>query len=190
MDEQLKTNLTSRHHWSRLLFMVLFALLLQVASLVMWAVVAVQFLWSLITGADNEQLRRFGHSLSAFIFEALQFLTYNTERKPFPFSDWPDLPPKREEVEEVTVVDPVPERTAAATPSAGDEIVEETREVVEDVEHAEADTPPEAVADQDSEKKDSPSTSIAQDAGASASAKPDESTDAKSTGNDSSNDKH
>jgi nitrogen fixation-related uncharacterized protein len=134
MDEQLKSNLTSSHHWLRLVFMVLFALILQVASLVMWALVAVQFLWALVTGDDNDKLRRFGHSLAKFIFDALRFLTYNTEQKPFPFSDWPELPPKREAVEDVGVVDPKaatgagPNATAPGTTAAETEAVKETVE--------------------------------------------------------------
>lgn len=90
MDEQLKSNLTSSKHWIRLLFMILFALALQVASIVMTALVVVQFLFALITGNDNSQLRKFGDSLSIFIFDTLQFLIYNSEDKPFPFSDWPE----------------------------------------------------------------------------------------------------
>lgn len=90
MDEQLKSNLTSSKHWIRLLFMILFALALQVASIVMTALVVVQFLFALITGNDNQQLRKFGDSLSIFIFDTLQFLIYNSEEKPFPFSDWPE----------------------------------------------------------------------------------------------------
>jgi len=90
MDEQLKSNLTSSKHWIRLLFMILFALALQVASIVMTVLVVVQFLFALITGNDNTQLRKFGDSLSIFIFDTLQFLIYNSEDKPFPFADWPE----------------------------------------------------------------------------------------------------
>ncbi len=89
MDENLKSNITSGKHWLRLLYMVVFAVCLQVASFVMWVLVALQFLFSLIKGEDNENLRKFGSSLSKYIFQALQFLTYNSEAKPFPFSDWP-----------------------------------------------------------------------------------------------------
>lgn len=88
-NEQLKSNLTSSKHWLRLIFMLLFAAVLQLASLVMWILVAVQFLFSLITGEDNEHLRRFGHSLSTYIYEVLKFLCYSSEEKPFPFADWP-----------------------------------------------------------------------------------------------------
>ncbi len=88
-NEQLKSNVTSSKHWLRLVFMLLFAAILQLASLVMWIVVAVQFLFSLITGEDNLHLRRFGHSLSTYIYDVLKFLCYSSEEKPFPFADWP-----------------------------------------------------------------------------------------------------
>ena len=89
MDDQLKSNLTSSKHWSRLVYMIIFAVCLQVASVVMWVLVGLQFLFALITGKDNLNLRRFGDSLSEFIYQALQFLTYVSDDKPFPFSDWP-----------------------------------------------------------------------------------------------------
>lgn len=88
-NEQLKSNLTSSKHWLRLVFMLLFAAVLQLASLVMWVLVAVQFIFSLITGDDNQHLRRFGHSLSTYIYDVLKFLCYSSEEKPFPFADWP-----------------------------------------------------------------------------------------------------
>lgn len=88
-NEQIKSNLQSSKHWLRLIFMLLFAAILQVASIVMWVLVIVQFLFSLITGTDNPNLRRFGHSLSTYIFHTLKFLTYASEEKPFPFADWP-----------------------------------------------------------------------------------------------------
>ncbi len=88
-NQQLKSNLLSSKHWLRLVFMLLYAAVLQLASLVMWALVAVQFLFSLVTGEDNQHLRRFGHSLSTYIYDVLKFLCYSSEDKPFPFADWP-----------------------------------------------------------------------------------------------------
>lgn len=73
----------------RLVFMVIFAALLQVAIMVLWPVVALQFAFALISGKDNDGLRQFGKSLSTFVHQILDFLTYNTEAKPFPFQDWP-----------------------------------------------------------------------------------------------------
>lgn len=90
-NAQIKTNLTSSKHWLRLLFMLVFAAVLQIASIVMWILVITQFIFSLITGEDNLQLRKFGHNLSGYIFDTLKFLTYASEEKPFPFADWPKL---------------------------------------------------------------------------------------------------
>jgi hypothetical protein len=82
--------LLSADHWLRFVFMILFAIILSVAGYIMGALVLLQFFWALITGEANEKLKRFGSSLSQFIFQALRFLTYNTEEKPFPFADWPE----------------------------------------------------------------------------------------------------
>lgn len=89
MDQKLKSNLLSASHWLRVLFMVLFALILQVAAAIMWVVVVLQFLFSLFTGETNTRLRQFGHSLATFIYQTWQFLSYNSEEKPYPFQDWP-----------------------------------------------------------------------------------------------------
>jgi hypothetical protein len=101
-NEELKSNLLSSKHWLRLLFMILFALLLQVVSFIMCVLVVLQFLFSLITGQDNINLRKFGSSLTTYIYQTLKFLTYNSEEKPFPFADWP-----APEITEVAVADEV-----------------------------------------------------------------------------------
>jgi hypothetical protein len=92
MDQQLKSNLTSSKHWVRLVYMLLFAFFLYVASFVVGILVIVQFLFALVTGSDNRKLRELGGSLTIYIKEVLLFLTFNSEFKPFPFADWPDTP--------------------------------------------------------------------------------------------------
>jgi hypothetical protein len=117
-NEQLKSNLTSSKHWFRLIFMLLFAAVLQLASIVMWVLVITQFFFSLITGEDNRYLRRFGHSLSTYIYDVLKFLCYSSDEKPFPFADWPsDSSAEPAGVDEVPVVpaktqEPTDESTA------------------------------------------------------------------------------
>jgi hypothetical protein len=89
-NEELKKNLTSGNHWMRLLYMVLFWILLEIAGFVALAVVVLQFLFSILTGNPNDNLRRLGDQLASYIYQTLQFLIYNTEEKPFPFSEWPE----------------------------------------------------------------------------------------------------
>ncbi|SHE90726.1 protein of unknown function [Microbulbifer donghaiensis] len=89
-NEDLKHNLTSGNQWLRLVYMVLFAFLLEIAGLVMLAVVILQFLFSIITGSANDNLRRLGDQIASYYYQTLQFLVYNTEEKPFPFAEWPE----------------------------------------------------------------------------------------------------
>jgi hypothetical protein len=100
-NEQIRSNLTSSKHWLRLVFMLLFAAVLQLASICMWILVIVQFAFSLITGQDNSSLRKLGHELSIYIFDTLKFLTYASEEKPFPFSDWPQVDQQPEQSAEL-----------------------------------------------------------------------------------------
>jgi hypothetical protein len=75
--------------WLRVVYMILFAVLFKAAEFVMWVVVVFQLAITLATDSPNERLQRFGKQLSIYVYSLWMFLTYNTERKPFPFSDWP-----------------------------------------------------------------------------------------------------
>lgn len=67
-----------------LFFGVVFGLLHGVLAVV----VGVQFLIVLVTGSPNERLLTFGHQLGIYYHDIVVFLTFKTEAKPFPFSDW------------------------------------------------------------------------------------------------------
>jgi len=75
--------------WARLLYMILFAVLYKVAEFIMWVVVLFQVIVTLVTGGPNERALRFGKQLAVYVYGLWAYLTYNTEKKPFPFSDWP-----------------------------------------------------------------------------------------------------
>lgn len=88
-QEQIRSNVGNTRNWIRLAYMLIFALLLHLAGLVMWVLCTLQFLFSLFTGKDNGNLRGLGGSVATFFHQALDFLSYNTEQKPFPFAAWP-----------------------------------------------------------------------------------------------------
>ena len=89
MDAQLKKNLIVKNKWIRGLCMLLFVLIYKIATVLVAAVAVFQFFATLFAGKTNELLMAFGERLSAFIYQIVQFLTFNTEDKPFPFSQWP-----------------------------------------------------------------------------------------------------
>jgi hypothetical protein len=127
MDQQLKSNLTSSKHWIRLVYMLLFAVFLYVASFVVGVLVMVQFIFALITGSDNRKLRELGSSVTLYIQQILLFLTFNSDAKPFPFADWPEPLVAEPEVPETVVIQPavappvVVEHTEPAADDSTDE---------------------------------------------------------------------
>ena len=89
MVSDVKQNRASPSIWIRGLYMILFFVLYEIAEVVIGAVVVVQFLVVLATGSRNPRLLKFGRQLSAYAYQVFLFQTFNTEVKPFPFSDWP-----------------------------------------------------------------------------------------------------
>ena len=105
-------SLTNVNTWIRLAYMVLFALLVMAARLLVSIVVIMQFALVLVFGRDNENLRNLGQGLGKWVYQAIMFLTFNSNDKPFPFDEWPVLDPSEgysvstpEEVEDVEFVD-------------------------------------------------------------------------------------
>ncbi len=98
MESDFKPGQASRSVWVRALYMILFFFLYEIAEAVIGVVVVLQFLIVLLSGSRNGRLLQFGRQLSAYAYEVFLFQTFNTETKPFPFSDWPkaEETPKKE----------------------------------------------------------------------------------------------
>lgn len=93
--EALKNNLTSEKFWLRLIFMLVTLFLVELATSILVLTVIGQFLYRLFNEDSHGTLLSFSNSLGQFVLQSYRFLTYQTETKPYPFSDWPaaqDLP--------------------------------------------------------------------------------------------------
>ena len=73
----------------RILWMLVFACAWQVAELTLAGVVLLQLGYRLFYTAPNASLLGFGDSLSQYLAQIGRFGTFNTDEKPWPFSDWP-----------------------------------------------------------------------------------------------------
>ena len=132
MASELKSHLSAKSTWIRLLYMILFVVAFNVAEIVTGVVVVVQFLFKLITGQANAQLLGFGHALAIYFRQIVAFLTYDSEDMPFPFAPWPEgagasaqpamqaapEPPAAEPEPEPSAAEPESEPPAAAKPAA------------------------------------------------------------------------
>ena len=90
MSNEIKENLKQQSTWIRGLYMLLFALFYSVAEIVLFVVVLVQFFFKLFTGQTNPRLLMLGQSIATYIYQIIQFLTFNSDYRSFPFGDWPE----------------------------------------------------------------------------------------------------
>ena len=73
--------------------MVLFLIAYNIVEVLILLVALFQFVTVLFTGRVNETVLRLGNNLCFFAFETFQYLTFNSNLRPFPFSPWPDEEP-------------------------------------------------------------------------------------------------
>lgn len=73
----------------RLVWMLVFFCVWQLAELLLLGVVVIQIALRLLNGQTNADLRAFGDSLSQYIAQIGRFGSFVTEQKPWPLSDWP-----------------------------------------------------------------------------------------------------
>ncbi len=96
MKDEIKQNLKEGTTWLRVLYMILFALIYWVVEFIIAAVVVFQFIAVLITRKPNDALLELGQSMSTYVYQILRFLTYNSNRHPYPFAAWPKGEPEAE----------------------------------------------------------------------------------------------
>lgn len=100
----------------RLIWMVLFFFVWQLAELLLLGVVLVQLVLRLVKGRVNEDLLGFGDSLGQYLAQIARFGTFNSEQKPWPLSDWPAARPADVERVEPAVAPPAEPRPEGERP--------------------------------------------------------------------------
>ncbi len=90
MKDEMRENLIDEGIWMRGVFMVLFLIAYNIAELLIVLIALFQFVTVLFTRRVNETVLQLGNNLSYFALEVFQYLTFNSNIRPFPFSPWPD----------------------------------------------------------------------------------------------------
>jgi len=119
MTDSVKDNVKSKSTWTRLLFIILYAITYRVASAVLFAITVIQFIKALITGEPFVQLQSFGGSLAEYNRQVVAYLSYQSDEKPFPVGPWPDqTPPAAKAADDVIIVaEPVEEKPKKPRPA-------------------------------------------------------------------------
>ena len=91
INKEQKEHYKTRETWIRGVYILVFVFAYSVAEIVMGAVVFMQFMLLLFTGSKNDKLLVLGQDVSYYIYQVMRYLTFNTDEKPCPFSDWPGI---------------------------------------------------------------------------------------------------
>ena len=92
--ETAAKNVLNENVWRRLVYIVLFAVAMNVVWMILWALVLVQFLSRLFSGKSIERAAEFGQNLATYAYEVVRFLTFRTDETPWPFAAWPHAAPQ------------------------------------------------------------------------------------------------
>ena len=84
--EEVKEEVLQLGKWTRLIFMIFYAFVLNFVVSVVIAISFIQFLFYLFTSKDNETLSDINQHLFLFVSDTLKFLLFDTDIKPFPFN--------------------------------------------------------------------------------------------------------
>ncbi len=101
----------------RIVWMLLFLLVWQIAVPLLAIIVVAQLLYRLFFGAPSAHFMRFGDSLSQYLAQMGRFAVFNTDAKPWPVADWPQAHVADGE----TAHDPQAKHAAANTVAAATE---------------------------------------------------------------------
>ena len=77
----------------RVLYMLLFAVALWILIWVLAVTVIAQLLLTLLGGESSAELLKFSKGISSYTSQVIEFLTFLSDRPPFPFTPWPDRNP-------------------------------------------------------------------------------------------------
>ena len=105
MSEINKDELLDIKKWQRLFFMVIYGAAINFVVSILIILVAIQFIFYLFTSKTNNQLQSANNWLQGFFNDALNFLSFNTDSKPWPFNDKYEASDSNEDSEHTEVVD-------------------------------------------------------------------------------------
>ncbi len=91
MKDEVRQSMMSTSTWTRGLYMLLFAFIYSLAEFVVVFICIFQFIVRLVSGDINDRLLAMSRGVCEFILQILQYETFNTDYKPFPFNPWPEI---------------------------------------------------------------------------------------------------
>jgi len=105
MNEINKDELLELKKWKRFFFMIIYSFAINAVVNILIILAILQSLFYLFSSKTNNQLKSANNWLQGFFNDSLNFLSFNTDSKPWPFNDKSEVSNSSEDSEEVEVID-------------------------------------------------------------------------------------
>jgi hypothetical protein len=89
MDNLSQTDIPRGKIGIRLIFTLLFLVILSIMHFVIQVLALIQYVILLITRSYSEPLRSFSNKAAAYVYRLIRYITLNDNTRPFPFTDFP-----------------------------------------------------------------------------------------------------
>lgn len=91
MDKKNQQALLDVSTWKRVAYTIFFFVFAySIARVVVSALIVAQLLFKLVTGGINQPLLKFSNVTNNYMNDILRYSTFNSNKKPFPFTDMPN----------------------------------------------------------------------------------------------------
>ncbi|MDR3568024.1 MAG: DUF4389 domain-containing protein [Syntrophobacteraceae bacterium] len=89
MDLMVQSGIPRGKIGVRLMYTLLFVVILSLMNFMIQLIALVQFVILLLTKSYSEPLRSFSNKAAAYVYRLVRYITLNDNTKPFPFMDFP-----------------------------------------------------------------------------------------------------
>jgi len=89
--EEIETNERKKPGVARALYTLLYLIIGRFISMVLFVIAITQYIYSWLTGEPNEKILHFTEDLAEYTKQLVSYVGFNTDEKPWPVGDWPDV---------------------------------------------------------------------------------------------------
>lgn len=90
-DRALPATTAPEALWLRVLYMIIFGIAFWILGWTLTVTTILQLLVRLLNGRPSVELQKFGAGLGLFASQVIEYLTFRSDKLPFPFSAWPNV---------------------------------------------------------------------------------------------------
>ena len=89
--EEIETVEREKPGIARALYTLLYLLVGRFISMVLFVIAITQYIYSWLTGEPNEKILIFTADLAEYTKQLVSYVGFNTDEKPWPIGDWPEV---------------------------------------------------------------------------------------------------